>query len=149
MYDYNVYNYNVYIYIGRSFMEVYDYTNENEEFTKDSLIIDTLSNKQLKKLSKYVKIIQMDSEKENMTYWEQWFNASILPILKEFAETTSSILTIERDENITFSFRNKRGFDITESCMLRFVLLICEYIGIDKDGEDTILTLTFSCNKYI
>ncbi len=49
MYDYNVYNYNVYIYIGRSFMEVYDYTNENEEFTKDSLIIDTLSNKQLKK----------------------------------------------------------------------------------------------------
>ena len=130
-------------------MEIYDYTNPTDTFEKDSLITDSFNNRQLKKLSEAIKIIQMDSEKENAVYWEQWFNASILPILKDFAETTASKLVIERDEYITFTFRNKQGLDITENCMLRFVFMLSEYIGISKDGEDTVLTLTFNCNKYI
>lgn len=131
-------------------MEVYDYTNENDDFDKDSLVIDTLNNKQLKKLSEAIKIIQMDSEKENISFWSEWFNSSILVILKEFSEITSSKLEIDREDDLIFcSFRNKNGFDITDTCILRFILTIFQHISITSDNEESVLTLTFDCNKYI
>lgn len=76
----------------------------------------------------------------------------ILPLLKDFAELTSSSLEIQRDEIgiITTCIRNSNGLDITESCHgMYLALLLAVQIDLDADNDETILALIYDCRKFI
>ena len=133
------------------FMKVYDYRNPNNPYDDLSQEIDFLTNQERIELSKELIRIREESENTNKAYWNNWFNNSILPILQEFAKTTESLLEIDISDQMIISvfLRNNYSINITESCMIKFILQLAQHISVEANDDEAILSFTFDCNKYI
>ena len=70
---------------------------------------------------------------------------------KEYAQMTSSLLQIERDNGtIDVLFRNSGGLDITENCKgMYMALMIAVHIFMDSDAGDAVLALTYDCCRIV
>ena len=133
-------------------IERYDYT-VNESIADQVLTeVEELDNKQRVLLHEAISKIKRDTESDDTQKHIRWFDMVILPLLKDFAELTSSSLEIQRDETgiITACMRNSNGLDITESCHgMYLALLLAVQIDIDADHDETILALIYDCRKFI
>ena len=119
-------------------MEQYDYTQTPLIGDDISIEIDRLNNRQLRELRDDVDRIKREERLENKKNGNKCFDSALLPVLKDFAELTASLLEVERDDNgiITVAFRNKRGIDITESCKyMRMALFAASNMSVEGDGE--------------
>lgn len=71
-----------------------------------------------------------------------WFDAALLPILKDFTELTGAKLTIRQDHfhDITATFTGRCGFDITATQKrLRMVLAAADHISVNRwSGSDEV-----------
>lgn len=134
-------------------MQEYDYRVSDEALDKVSIMIDKLPNKTLVKLSEKAEELQQRQDEERLSKAKEYFQAAILPGLKDFAEMSSSILYIEEhDEKLTMQaiFKNELGFDITESCrLMRSLLFMSNFIGIMTEGKETILSLVYEYKELI
>ena len=102
-------------------METYDFRNteiqeRQEQFMQE---VDNLTNSEMEELLEAFETIIANSKAKKNETSENYFNISVLPVLKDFAELTGSILEILRDEHniITATFKNARRIDLTESCV--------------------------------
>lgn len=96
--------------------------------------------------------IKTETEAETITKHLAWFNSAILPVLKEYAEQTSSILDIERDKKdiIQATLRNSCGLSIMENCHgLYMALIMAVQIFVDIEDKDPALVLTYDCHKFV
>lgn len=75
------------------------------------LAMDTLTDKQMLQVAKAIKLIKSKETEEQNLNRIYWSKATILPILQNFAERSSSSLEMEQDnEGINaVSFRNTNG----------------------------------------
>ena len=132
-------------------METYDFRNteiqeRQEQFMQE---VDNLTNSEMEELLEAFETIIANSKAKKNETSENYFNISVLPVLKDFAELTGSILEILRDEHniITATFKSARRIDLTESCVcMKMVLNAASHITVDREGEYTTLTLIFDCN---
>ena len=127
-------------------MEKYDYSGTIEQSDQLSQLLDTLSKCEITAALQAISEAKQTNRKENERKSSQWFEVAILPVLKDFAEMTSSILEIDRPQPAYFvaTLSNEYGFDITESCRaMRFLLNFSNHIGISKIEKNVILTLMF------
>lgn len=127
-------------------MEKYDYSGTMEPSDQLNQLLDTLSKSEITAALQAISETKQANLKENERKRTQWFEVAIFPILKDFAEMTSSVLEIERPQTAHFiaTLSNKYGFDITESCQaMRFLLTFSNHIGINKIEENVVLTLMF------
>ena len=132
-------------------MKTYDYRTQGDRLYDYAAKMDTFNARQLKKAAEMIDEIASDGERETQLYWESWFDSAIVPLLQEYAEMSSGLLEINKDDSgiVTANLKQERGFTITENCMLRSILLMAHNISMDaKDGE-IVLTLTFDCKRYI
>ncbi|HJC48554.1 MAG TPA: hypothetical protein IAA04_10925 [Candidatus Lachnoclostridium pullistercoris] len=131
-------------------MEVYDYSNK-KTFDDLSIEVDCLTEKERMELSKELIRIREKHENDNKAHWLNWFESSILPILKEFAEMTESLLEIDVNEQslINISLKNNYSINITENCMVKFILQLAQHISVEAKDNEVIFSFTFDCNKYI
>ena len=71
-----------------------------------------------------------------------WFDAAILPILKDFAELAGAKLTIRQDRfhDITAVFTGRCGFDITATQKrMRMALAAADHISVNRwSGSDEV-----------
>lgn len=114
--------------------------------------VEELDNRQRVLLHEAIVKIKRDTQTSDLQKHMEWFDTVILPVIKEFAEMTSSSLEIQRDEIgiITACLRNTNGIDITESCHgMYMVLLIAVQIDFDTDDNESILALIYDCRKFI
>lgn len=81
-------------------MERYDYTANVDLARNVPEELDRLTNKEMIALHEAIQRIRQDTEIEATTKHMEWFDTAILPVLKEYAEQTSSILDIERDREM-------------------------------------------------
>ncbi len=129
-------------------MDTYDYQNRIDEVDRLSQVIDSLSQKEAEAALKSIQETKELALNQKQEKYFQWFDIAVLPILQDFAEMTSSILTIEKDgiTHITATLSNPCGLNITESCRyVKALLILTDDIGIDSvDGKAT-LTLVFDC----
>ena len=135
-------------------METYDYTEKKtqQEYAEILASVDLLSDKEIEQLKDAVTTIRQKTAADKTERFTDWFNNSILPILKEFADMTSSKLEIERNKDSIFTANiiNKKSLDITESCTcMRMVMIAASYLLIDHDNNNTILSLTFDSNNFV
>ena len=91
-------------------METYDFRNteiqeRQEQFMQE---VDNLTNSEMEELLEAFETIIANSKAKKNETSENYFNISVLPVLKDFAELTGSILEILRDEHniITATFKN-------------------------------------------
>lgn len=132
--------------------ERYDYTG-NESFADDVLVeVEQLDNRQRIAVHEAIQRIKQESETQDKLQYMKWFDACVFPALKEFAELTSSLMEIQRDECgiINACLRNSNGLDVTESCHgMYLALLMAVQICMDADQDETILSLTYDCRKFV
>lgn len=131
-------------------MERYDYSGVIEQSDKLISLVDTLNGTEITAAIQAISEAKQISLKKSEEQISQWFDAAILPILKEFAEMTASVLEIERPQNTYFiaTLSHSQEFDITESCRaMRFILAFSNHIGINSTDGITTLTLIFDLAK--
>lgn len=135
-------------------MEIYDFRNTDLQDQQQKFMqeIDTLNKTEFNELVKQFEQIKEKSYTNDIETVIEWFDLAILPVLKDFAELTSSILEIERGTKniITANIKNTNMVCITESCIcFKMVLLGAAQIAIDRENEFVVLSLIFDCNKFI
>lgn len=133
-------------------MERYDFT-ENGANTDDLLSeVENLDVKQRLALTEAMKQIKEDSEEEAAIKNMEWFNNTILPTLKEYAELTSSILDVERDNKriVQATLRNSCGLEFSSDCRcLYMAIIMAAMVIIDVEDGDPVLVLTYDSNKFV
>ena len=74
--------------------------------------------------------------------FRSWFDAALLPILKEFAELAGAKLTIRQDRfhDITATFTGRCGFDITATQKrMRMAMAAADHISVNRwAGSDEV-----------
>lgn len=133
-------------------MERYDFT-ENGNKADDILVeVEHLNIKQRLALTEAMKQIKENYGIEAAQKHKDWFDTTILPVLREYAELTSSILDIERDkkEIVQATLRNSCGLEFSVDCRcLYMALLVAVQVVVDVENNDSILVLTYDCHRFI
>lgn len=134
-------------------MQEYDYRISDEAVNKASNTIDKLSKQDLVKLSWTADELRQKQEKLRLAKAKEYFQAAILPGLKDFAEMSGSVLYMEEyDERMSVQaiFKNELGFDITENCrLMRSLLFMANSIGIMTEGDQTTLSLVYKYTELM
>ena len=131
-------------------MEQYDFTDAGS--AKDIYgLLDCMSEKELEMAREAVRNIRETALLAQYERYNIWFDHTLLPIFKEYAQMTSSLLQVERDSGtIDVLFRNSSGLDITENCKgMYMAFMMAVHIFIDSDGGDAILALTYDCCRIV
>ncbi|MBS6952117.1 MAG: hypothetical protein KH230_02675 [Enterocloster asparagiformis] len=132
-------------------METYDYS-EHGPGNDISAELDAMSPKELQAVAQAIRDIRRSSAHARQDSSRAWFNAAILPALRDFAEMTASVLEItDSDRPIVCAvLRNAEGLDITNSCKcMKMALNLADYIHMAADEGGVALSLTFDCQSYI
>lgn len=133
-------------------MERYDYWEESDTAGNVSAEIDGLSIKQLVLVHKAIESIKAETEAKKLAQSEEWFNTSILPTLKGYAQITGAVLEIEKmdSEVITATLRCRSGFDISEQYRpLYAALMATVHISIEKAGDEVLLVLAYDFRNFM
>ena len=132
-------------------MKTYDYRTQEAALSYCVAKVDTFSPRQIRKVVEAVEEIALDGERESQRYWEHWFEIAVEPVLREYAEMSLGLLEINKDDLgiITVELRQERGFTITESCMLRAILIMAHNISMDAVDGEMVLTMSFDCKRYL
>ena len=119
--------------------ERYDFTVNEEIAGSVPEELDRLTNKQILAVHGAIQAIKQDSVDEAITRHMEWFNNGILPVLKQFAEQTASILDVEREQKglIQAALRNPCGLEISSDslCLIMAIMAavdLCQYFGHKK-----------------
>lgn len=129
-------------------METYDYRQDTDSINETQAKIDLLSEKEAKQVSEFISSLKEQSAKEQSTALLERFTSALLPSLKNFAEITGSLLTVDENKHscIIAELTNSHGFDITESCrIIRAIFTLANQIGIDSTDGETRISFIFDC----
>lgn len=133
-------------------MERYDYTKNGAN--ADDLLSDVerLDVKQRLTLHKMMEQMMTDVESEELKERMEWWDNSILHVLKEYAEITSSVLDVERDQPniIQVTLRNHNGIEFTYDCRcLYMVIIMAVMVIVDVEDGAPVLVLTYDTSKFV
>lgn len=133
-------------------MERYDYTKNGAN--ADDLLSDVerLDVKQRLTLHKMMEQMMTDVESEELKERMEWWDNSILHVLKEYAEITSSVLDVERDQPniIQVTLRNHNGIEFTYDCRcLYMVIIMAVMVIVDAEDGVPVLVLTYDTSKFV
>lgn len=131
-------------------MERYDFTVNADLAGNVPEELDRLTNKEMIAVHEAIQQIKQNTETEATTKHVEWFDTAILPVLKGYAEQTSSILDIERDREmlIQATLRNACGLDISsDSHCLYMAIMSTVHLSVDVENGDPVLVLTYDLKE--
>lgn len=131
-------------------MERYDFAVNADVAGSVPEELDRLTNKEMIAVHEAIQRIKQDMKTETTTKHIEWFDTAILPVLKEYAEQTSSILDIERDREtlIQATLRNPSGLDISSKGRYLYMAIISAvHLFVDVEGGDPVLVLTYDLKE--
>ena len=114
-------------------MKTYDYRQDTDSINETQAKIDLLSEKEAKQVSEFISSLKEQSAKEQSTALLERFTSALLPSLKDFAELTGSLLTVEESKQycVVAELTNRQGFDITESSkIIRAIFTLANHIAV-------------------
>lgn len=130
-------------------LEKYDY-REKEKLTNHLLVeVEELSNAQRIEACEAIRKIKTEVEEKQIQEHTEWFDKTVLPILKELAMNFFAELSVEREERgvINVSLRSSYGFDLQDSaCRLRMLLFLAARILFSVEDKEAVLVLTYDCH---
>lgn len=131
-------------------METYDFRN-TQNIGEIPAMLDSMSSKEIRAVGDAIVEIKRQSQQEEIDKCSQWITDALVPIIKDFAELTCSILTIDKEGTlIIITLSNTHSLDITGVCRgMHIALNAASQISIQLDGKDITLTLTYDCNQFV
>lgn len=131
-------------------MEIYDY-REDGPLGLD-IKFEELSNDERKQLNEALEQIRQETARTAAEHSQMWFKGAVIPVLKDFAELTESVMTVKEMDGSIYEIvlKNPYGYDITEdSRNMRAMMGLAVHIGIDMKDDEVILALTYDCSKSL
>lgn len=128
-------------------MKEYDYM-DTSSIDKLSMMVDNLTPEEAEAALAAIEGVRGDGTDKKAEEFKSWFDAAFLPILKDFAQITSSSLQIEQDEHhdIIATLTSKCGFDITvNQKRMHAVISAADHISVTKwtNADEVQFTLIF------
>jgi len=134
------------------YMQEFDFTNT--DMADDlSEMAEHLSQEEATAAIAAIKALRDGRENTEVEDFKNWFDSAFLPILKDFAATTTSKLTVEQDArgDITATFTCRCGFDITANQRrMHMVVSAADHISVNRwSGSNEVeFTLIFGIPEY-
>ncbi len=130
-------------------MQQFDFREDFEEILSE---VESLSNRQRKRLYEAIKVIKEETVQEIREQSLEWFHVAVAPILKSYAEETESLLTFKKQTEgiMVATLENQHGFEISNECKgMKVILSFVSHISLGYSGDSFILTLIFDCSSMI
>ena len=105
--------------------KVFDYRTQEQLGINTGL--DKLNPEQIQQLGEALRQIRQESQQQAAERSLKWFYAAVVPVLKDFASTTESVLELrEMAGNIVEAgLRNRIGYDITKNARCMKMVMGC------------------------
>ena len=125
-------------------MTTYDYRNHG--YLELDYQYDELSNEERRRLNEAIKEIRQQTQQEAEEQARKWLYEAVVPILKNYAEASESMLLIEdKGSAVIASLVNDVGFNMLDTKKrLKMVLGLADHAEIMRDEKGVRMELTYS-----
>lgn len=123
---------------------VYDYSTQTDEEDFEELI-KTLSGQERLKLVEYINQTREQAERYDVQKYVNWIMDAIVPIWREVAEKTKSVLEVQKvgDEiDILIANKNRINIDVKQK-MAMYAVSLAEEISVDLIDKEIQMNLTY------
>lgn len=114
--------------------------------------VEKFNARQRRKVYESLMEIKKSTEMETIAEYTGWFDLAIVPILKEFAQMSSALLKIQKDNKgiIEATLTSSFGMDIIDNSRCLYMLLVlATMVSVHAEDNDIILQLTFDSRQFV
>ena len=126
-------------------MQVFDYTEEGLVSGDVYDAIAKMRGHELAKVHEAINKIKEDDRKQREEQLQDWFDTTLLPVLKEVAQSVDAMLEIQSDQTeIVATIKRDAGFEVyTDAKRLRMALYMADAISVENMQDEIWFTLIY------
>ena len=126
-------------------MQTYDYTEEGLVSGEVYDAIAKMRGHELAKVHEAINKIKEDDRKQREEQLQDWFDTTLLPVLKEVAQSVDAMLEIQSDQTeIVATIKRDAGFEVyTDAKRLRMALYMADAISVENMQDEIWFTLIY------
>ena len=126
-------------------MQTFDYTEEGSISGEVYDAIAKMRGHELAKVYDAIKNIKEEEQKQREEQLQEWFDSTLLPVLKDVAESVDAVLEITSDrDEIAARIKCDSGFEVyTDAKRLRMALYMADAISVENMGDELWFTLIY------
>ena len=126
-------------------MQVFDYTEEGNISGEVYDAIAKMRGHELAKVHEAINRIKEEDQKQREEQLQEWFDVTLLPVLKDVAESVDAMLEIQSDQTeIVATIKRDAGFEVyTDAKRLRMALYMADAISVENMQDEIWFTLIY------
>ena len=126
-------------------MQTFDYTEEGLVSSDVYDAIAKMRGHELAKVYDAIKNIKEEEQKQREEQLQEWFDITLLPVLKDVAESVDAVLEITSDRfEIAARIKCDAGFEVcTDAKRLRMALYMADAISVENMKDELWFTLIY------
>ena len=126
-------------------MQTFDYTEEGSISGEVYDAIAKMRGHELAKVYDAIKNIKEEEQKQREEQLQEWFDITLLPVLKEVAQSVDAVLEIQSDQTeIAATIKHCAGFSVDMDVKrLRMALYMADELSMENMGEELWFTLVY------
>ena len=132
-------------------MQVFDYTEEGLVSGDVYDAIAKMRGHELAKVHEAINKIKEDDRKQREEQLQEWFDTTLLPVLKEVAQSVDAILEITSDKTeIAARIKCDAGFELwVDRKRLRMALAMADAVAAENMGNELWFTLVYKKENLV
>ena len=126
-------------------MQTFDYTEQGSVSGEVYDAIAKMRGHELAKVHEAIKQIKECDQKQREEQLQEWFDVTLLPVLKDVAESVDALLEVTSDRiEIAATIKRDSGFEVAmDAKRLRMALYMADAISVESMGEELWFTLVY------
>lgn len=126
-------------------MQTFDYTECGNISGEVYDAIAKMRGHELAKVHEAINKIKEEDRKQREEQLQEWFDITLLPVLKEVAESVDALLEVTSDRTeIAATIKRDSGFEVgMDAKRLRMALYMADAISVENMGEELWFTLIY------
>ena len=126
-------------------MQTFDYTEQGSISGEVYDAIAKMRGHELAKVHEAINKIKEEDQKQREEQLQEWFDVTLLPVLKDVAESVDALLEMTSDRTeIAATIKRDSGFEVgMDAKRLRMALYMADAISVENMGEELWFTLVY------
>ena len=126
-------------------MQTFDYTEEGSISGEVYDAIAKMRGHELAKVYDAIKNIKEEEQKQREEQLQEWFDITLLPVLKEVAQSVDAVLEIQSDQTeVAATIKRDSGFEVgMDAKRLRMALYMADAISVENMKDELWFTLVY------
>ena len=126
-------------------MQTFDYTEEGLVSSDVYDAIAKMRGHELAKVYDAIKNIKEEEQKQREEQLQEWFDITLLPVLKEVAQSVDAVLEIQSDQTeVAATIKRDSGFEVgMDAKRLRMALYMADAISVENMKDELWFTLVY------